>query len=97
MTVGQNRSFLNNTAGLVLLKGKKLCFSYKHGFNSFSIKRVEAFLFLYAIKIGTHFSSRMSEFFLHQCLVFCSICICKYECVCKYVFVSMYAHVCVSM
>ena len=45
LTMGQNRSFLNNKAGLVLLKGTKLFFSYKHGFNSFSIKRVEAFSF----------------------------------------------------
>ena len=33
LTMGQNRSFLNNKAGLVLLKGTKL-FSYKYGFNS---------------------------------------------------------------
>ena len=31
--------------GLVLLKETKL-FSYKHGFDSFGIKRVEAFSFL---------------------------------------------------
>ena len=48
LTMGQNRSFLNNKAGLVLLKGTKFfCFFVfnKHGFNSFSIKRVEAFSF----------------------------------------------------
>jgi len=42
LNMGQNRSFLNNKANLVLLKGTHL-FSYKLGFNSFSIKRVEAF------------------------------------------------------
>jgi hypothetical protein len=44
LTMGQNRSFLSNKAGLVLLKGTKLS-SYKFGFDSFSIKRVEAFSF----------------------------------------------------
>lgn len=44
LTMGQNRSFLNSKAGLVLLKGTSL-FSYKLGFNSLSIKRVEAFSF----------------------------------------------------
>ena len=44
LTMRQNRSFLNKKAGLVLLKGTKL-FSYKHGFNPFSTKRVEAFSF----------------------------------------------------
>lgn len=44
LQMGQNRSFLNNKAGLALLKGTSL-FSYKLGFNSFSIKRVEAFSF----------------------------------------------------
>ena len=44
LTMGQNRSHGKDKAGLVLLKGTKL-FSYKHGFNSFSIKRVEAFSF----------------------------------------------------
>jgi hypothetical protein len=42
------------------------------------------------------FSSRMSKFFLHWCLVFCSICTCKYGCVCKYVIVRMYASGCLS-
>ena len=46
LTMGQNRSFLNNKADLVSLKGTKLFFfSYKPGFSSFSIKRVEAFSF----------------------------------------------------
>ena len=44
LTMGQNRSHGKDKAGLVLLKETKL-FSYKHGFNSFSIKRVEAFSF----------------------------------------------------
>ena len=44
LTMGQNRSHGKDKAGLVLLKETKL-FSYKHGFNSFSIKRVEAFPF----------------------------------------------------
>ena len=44
LTVGQNRSHGKDKAGLVLLKETKL-FSYKHGFNSFSIRRVEAFSF----------------------------------------------------
>jgi len=37
LTTGQDRSFLTNKADLVLLKGTS-CFSYKLGFNSFSIK-----------------------------------------------------------
>jgi hypothetical protein len=46
LTMGQNRSHGKDKAGLVLLKETKLFFfSYKHGFNSFSIKRVEAFSF----------------------------------------------------
>jgi hypothetical protein len=44
LIMGQNRSFLSNKAGLVLLKETKLS-SYKLGFNSFSIKRVEALSF----------------------------------------------------
>jgi hypothetical protein len=44
LTMGQNRSHDKDKAGLVLLKETKL-FSYKHGCNSFSIKRVEAFSF----------------------------------------------------
>ena len=44
LTMGQNRSFLNSKAGLVLLKRTKLS-SYRLGFNSFSNKRVEAFSF----------------------------------------------------
>jgi hypothetical protein len=43
-SVGQNRSQGKDKAGLVLLKETKL-FSYKHGFNSFSIIKVEAFFF----------------------------------------------------
>ena len=47
LTLGQNMSFLNHKTDLVLLKGTKFCFFFlnKHGFNSFSIKRVEAFSF----------------------------------------------------
>ena len=45
LTMGQNRSHGKDKAGLVLLKGTKLFFSYKHGFKSVSIKRVEAFSF----------------------------------------------------
>jgi hypothetical protein len=41
LTMGQNSSFLNNKIELDLLKGTKP-FSYKFGFNSFIIKRVEA-------------------------------------------------------
>jgi hypothetical protein len=41
-TMGQNRYHGKNKAGLVLLKGR-IPFSYKHGFYSFSIKRVETF------------------------------------------------------
>ena len=44
LTMGQNRTHGKDKAGLVLLKETKI-FSYKHGFNSFSIKRVEAFSF----------------------------------------------------
>ena len=44
LTMGQNRPFLNSKAGLVLLKGTNL-FSYKLGFNSLSIKSVEAISF----------------------------------------------------
>ena len=44
LTKGQNRSHGKDKAGLVLLKGTKLL-SYKHGSDSFSIKRVEAFSF----------------------------------------------------
>ena len=44
LTMEQNRSHGKNKAGFVLLKETKL-FSYKHGFNSFSIKKVEAFSF----------------------------------------------------
>ena len=44
LTMGQNRSHGKDKAGLVLLKGTKLL-SYKHGFNSFSVKSVEAFSF----------------------------------------------------
>ena len=44
LTMGQNRSHGKDKAGLVLLKGTKH-FSYKHGFNSVSIKRVEGFSF----------------------------------------------------
>ena len=44
LTMGQNRSHGKDKAGLVLLKETKL-FSYKHRFNSFSIKKVEAFSF----------------------------------------------------
>ena len=42
LTLGQNMSFLNHKTDLVLLKGTKLI-SYKHGLNSFSVKRVKAF------------------------------------------------------
>jgi hypothetical protein len=42
LTMGQNRSHGKDKAGLDLLKGTKH-FSYKHGFNSVSIKRVEGF------------------------------------------------------
>ena len=45
LTMGQIRCHSKDKAGLVLLKETKL-FSYKHGFNSFSIKKVEAFLSL---------------------------------------------------
>ena len=45
LTMGQDRSHGKDKAGLVLLRETKP-FSYKHGFNSFSIKRVEAFSFL---------------------------------------------------
>ena len=44
LTMGQNRSFLNSKAGLILLKKIKLS-SYRLGFNSFSNKRVGAFSF----------------------------------------------------
>ena len=44
LTMGQNRCHGKDKAGLVLLKGTKLL-SYKHGFNSFSIKGEEAFSF----------------------------------------------------
>ena len=44
LTMEQSRSHGKNKAGLVLLKETKL-FSYKHGFNSFSIKKVGAFSF----------------------------------------------------
>ena len=45
LTMGQNRSHGKDKAGLVLLKETKLFFSCKHGFNSFSIKKAEAFSF----------------------------------------------------
>jgi hypothetical protein len=43
LTMGQKR----DKAGFILLKETKLFFffSYKHGFNSFTIKKVEAFSF----------------------------------------------------
>jgi hypothetical protein len=44
LIMGQNRSHGKHKAGLVLLKETKF-FSDKHGFNSFSIKNVEAFSF----------------------------------------------------
>ena len=44
LTMGQNRPHGKDKTGLVLLKETKI-FSYKHGFNSFSIKKVEAFSF----------------------------------------------------
>jgi hypothetical protein len=44
LTMGQIRSHSKGKAGLALLKETKLL-SYKHGFKSFSIKRVEAFSF----------------------------------------------------
>jgi hypothetical protein len=44
LTKGQNRSHGKDKADVVLLKETKF-FSYKHGFNSFSNKRVEAFSF----------------------------------------------------
>ena len=44
LTMGQNRSHGKDKAGLVLLKETKL-FSYKHGFNSVSIKKEETFSF----------------------------------------------------
>ena len=44
LTMGQNRSFLNSKAGLVLLKRTKLSF-YRLDFNSFSNKMVETFSF----------------------------------------------------
>jgi hypothetical protein len=44
LTMVQNRSFLNNKAGLLLLKETKPPY-YKLGFNSFFTKRVEAFSF----------------------------------------------------
>ena len=44
LTMGQNRSHGKDKADLVLLNETNL-FSYKHGFNSFSIKKVEAFSF----------------------------------------------------
>ena len=44
LTIGKDRSHGKDKAGLVLLRETK-SFSYKHGFNSFSIERVEAFSF----------------------------------------------------
>jgi len=44
LTMGQNRSFLNSNACLLLSKGTRL-FSYTLGFNSLSIKRVEVIFF----------------------------------------------------
>ena len=44
LIMGQNRSFLNSKAGLVLLKRTKLS-SYRLGFNSFCKKSVEVFFF----------------------------------------------------
>ena len=41
---GQDRSHGKDKTGSVLLRETKP-FSYKHGFNSFSIERVEAFSF----------------------------------------------------
>ena len=84
LTMGQNRSHGKDKAGLVLLKETKLFFFLTNmGFTHLALKGWKPF--------EAHFSSRMSEFFLHRCLVFCSICICKYGCVCKYVIVRMHA------
>jgi hypothetical protein len=97
LTMGQNsRSHGKDKAGLVFLKETKLFFSpYKHESNSFRIKKVEVFFFsLYIKDWSAFFSSRMNEFFLHQCLVFCSVCICKYGCVCEYVNGRMYTCAC---
>jgi hypothetical protein len=58
---GKEQVFSNNKSGLVLLKGSKLSY-YKFGVHSFNVK-CRSILFLYAIKIGAHFSSRKSEFF----------------------------------
>jgi hypothetical protein len=44
LTMGQNRSFHDSKADLVLLKRTKLS-SYRLGLNSFSNKTVEAFSF----------------------------------------------------
>ena len=44
LTIGEDRSHGKDKTGLVLIRETKP-FSYKHGFNSFSIKRVEAFSF----------------------------------------------------
>ena len=44
LIVGQKRLFHNSNSGSLLLKGTSL-FSYKLGFNSLSIKRVEVIYF----------------------------------------------------
>ena len=72
LTMQHDRFHGKDKTALVLLRETKL-FTYKHGFNSFSIKRVEGFFFLDAINIGVHFSSRMSEFFLYWYLVIFTI------------------------
>ena len=45
LTMGQNRSHGKDKTGSVLIRETKP-FSYKHGFNSFSIRRVDDFSFL---------------------------------------------------
>ena len=62
--MGQNRSFLNKAGLSLTKKGKVFFFLIDLGLINLAIKG-RSFSFLYAIKIGTHFSSRMSEFFLH--------------------------------
>lgn len=75
--------FLTRQA-LVLLKRAKFFFFFFFidlGLINLAVKG-RSFFFLYAVRIGTHFSSRMNEFFLHWCLDFCSICLDKYVCMC---------------
>ena len=80
LAMGLNRYFLNNKAALVLIKTTEL-FPERLRFNLLPINGQKLSLFLCSKAIA-QFSARVSEFFLHRQLVFCSIYVGKYRCVC---------------